>query len=131
MRRSFLYVTVLILSEAAYPLSPADTPTVVNAAVPFYPWLARVANVQGGVVAEVVTSGGTFANIAILSGHPLFREAVTMNLRTWTLVNAPTTTFKVTYHYKISETCEGKPSVTLNLPTNVSICSPPAPPMIN
>ena len=84
---------------------------------------------QGDVIAEVATSGEIFADIKILTGHRLLRAAATINLRTWTFMNAPTTAFKVTYHYKISEACKGKPSVTLNLPTDVSICSPPNPPI--
>ena len=83
--------------------------------------------VQGIVVAEVTTSGEAFGSIKILSGHPLLSVAVTQNLRTWVLVNSPTATFKVTFHYRIADSCKGRPSVTMELPTDVSICSPPNP----
>jgi hypothetical protein len=53
--------------------------------------------------------------------------AVTENLRTWVLVNSPASTFTVTYIYKIADACKGKPAVTMELPTSVSICSPPRP----
>ena len=128
MRHS-AFVLALLLSARCHPVFAASeaTTTVTKAGVPFYPPLARTALVQGVVVAEVTTSGEAFGAIKIVSGHPLLSAAVTQNLRTWVLVNSPTTTFRVTYRYKIADSCKGKPSVTMDLPTDVSICSPPNP----
>ena len=127
--RCLVLAFALLLTSARHSAfaDSAVNATVTKAAVPFYPPLARAALVQGVVVAEVTTSGEAFGSIRITSGHPLLSGAVTENLRTWALVNSPTTAFRVTYHYKIADTCKGKPSVTMELPTDVSICSPPNP----
>jgi hypothetical protein len=127
--RCLVFGLALLLSAQRHPVFAASevTTTVTKAGVPFYPPLARAALVQGVVVAEVTTNGEAFDAIKIVSGHPLLSAAVTENLRTWVLVNSPTTTFRVTYHYKIADSCKGKPSITMELPTNLSICSPPNP----
>lgn len=124
-------VCLALLLSARHPVFAASevTTTVTKAGVPFYPPLARLALVQGIVVAEVTAGGEAFGAIKIVSGHPLLSAAVTENLRTWVLVNSPIITFKVTYRYKIADSCKGKPSVTMELPTNVTICSPPNPPI--
>jgi|SRR5665213_554588 len=128
---SCLVFGLALLLSARLPVFAASevTTTVTKAGVPFYPPLARAALVQGIVVAEVTTSGEAFGAIKIVSGHPLLSAAVTENLRTWVLVNSPTATFRVTYLYKIADTCKGKPAVAMELPTSVSICSPPNPPI--
>ena len=129
--RCLVFALALLVSAKSRPMLAGSevAATVTKAGVPFYPPLARAAFVQGVVVAEVTTSGEAFRAIKILSGHPLLSTAVTENLRTWVLVNSPAATFKVTYRYKIADSCKGRPSVTMELPTNVSICSPPSPPM--
>jgi hypothetical protein len=124
--RGLVFGLALLLSSSVLAASEVYT-TVTKAEIPLYPPLARAALVQGIVVAEVTTSGEAFGAIKIVSGHPLLSAAVTENLRTWALVNSPTMTFSLTYRYKIADSCKGKPSVVMELPTKVSICSPPNP----
>ena len=104
--------------------------SVIGAAVPFYPPLARSAHVQGTVTLEVTTSGQSFGSIKLMNGHPLLSAAAIENHRTWVLFKATPVNFRVTYRYKISDKCKGNPTVTLNLPTDVSVCSQPSPPNI-
>jgi hypothetical protein len=126
-----LVVGLLLVGLSASSMSaPSRVTTVVTSArVPLYPPLARAASVQGTVVAEVTTSGEAFGTIRIVSGHPLLSGAVTDNLRTWVLVGAQTVMFSVEYHFRIAKSCKGRPSVEMEFPTKVSICSLPNPPL--
>jgi hypothetical protein len=133
MKTYFLCLAIFLLWNGRNPvLADSDgvaTLTLTGASVPFYPPLARDARVQGTVIVDATTAGEAFGGIKVVSGHPLLSPAVIANLRTWTLVNAPVAHFRITYHYKIGNACKGRPTVILNLPATVSVCSPPSPPM--
>jgi hypothetical protein len=134
MDRWFLSLAlVLLLCECRDPVlaesDGAAAADVIDAAVPFYPPLARVASVQGVVIVEVTTQGRTFGSIKLISGHPLLSPAAIANLRTWVLAGRLPASFRIAYRYKIAASCKGTPTVTLKLPTDVSICSPPYPPI--
>jgi Gram-negative bacterial TonB protein C-terminal len=105
------------------------TPTVVVAEVPFYPPIGRAASLQGVVVLEVTTEGDKANSIKILRGPKLLADAATSNLRGWRFVGKPPETFQVTYRYRLSAACKGNPAVNLNLPSEVSVCSKPSPPI--
>jgi hypothetical protein len=105
------------------------TPTVVVAEVPFYPPIGRAASLQGVVLLEVTTEGDKADSIKILRGPKLLADAAISNLRSWRFVGKPPETFQVTYHYRLSTACKGNPAVNLNLPSEVSVCSQPRPPI--
>lgn len=132
MQRKFLSLGFIALCLAdqtrnAEIPATANSPTVIGAAVPFYPLLARSASVQGTVVVEVTTHEDRIGSTKLTSGNPLLSTAALANLQTWIFVNQLPSTFKVTYRYKIDETCQGNPTVTLNLPTEILLCSRPNP----
>ncbi len=103
--------------------------TLNGAAVPLYPPLARVANVQGEVILQVTTDAGRVERVERIQGHPLLSAAAISNVRSWTFLNQAKMSFKVNFRYKLSETCKGNPSVLLNLPFRVTVCSHPHPPI--
>lgn len=104
-------------------------PDVVGAAVPLYPPIARAANVQGPVVLEVTAEGGRVQSTKVVTGPPLLSRAAESNLSTWQLVSMPSQTFVVTYTYKLSKRCKGKPSVSAEFPRSITVCSVPRPPL--
>jgi len=79
----------------------AEAQTAIGAAVPFYPPLARVANVQGEVMLEVTAEDGRISAIKILSGHRLLSDAAAANVRTWLLVRQVPMTFRVGFQYRL------------------------------
>jgi hypothetical protein len=124
-----LVVCLLNKVLAAEPLIRSNRPTVTAAAVPLYPPLARAASVQGVVVLEVITAGDKADSIKTLSGPKLLAVAAASNLQSWRFVGNPPQKFQVVFRYTISNKCKGGPTVNLNLPSEVSVCSRPAPPM--
>ena len=135
MRKVLLVVVVLLVScllfraFAAGRAALTDLPTGSGAAVPLYPPLARAASVQGVVVLMGTTSGDKIESTKVLSGHPLLAAAAESNIRTWTFIGNPPQTFEVTYRYRISDQCKGTPSVKMDFPSGVTICSKPSPPI--
>jgi hypothetical protein len=114
---------------AAGPPDRVNVPTVIAAEVPLYPPLARAASVQGVVVLDVITSGDQTDSIKTLSGPKLLAVAATSNLQTWRFIGKPPQKFQVIFRYRISNQCQGNPAVKLNLPSEVSVCSRPSPPL--
>ncbi|MDP8989861.1 MAG: hypothetical protein M3N41_07245 [Acidobacteriota bacterium] len=115
-----------LLLAARHPVFAASkvTITVTKAGVPFYPRLARAAWFRA-----LSSPRSQPVDKSLVRNKILLSAAVTENLGTWMLVNSPTATFRMTYIYKIADTCKGKSAVTMDLPTSISICSPPNPPI--
>jgi hypothetical protein len=107
----------------------AGAQTIVGAAVPLYPPLARAAKVQGDVTLEATAEDGRISAIKIVSGHRLLSDAAAANVRTWMLVRQVPMTFRVDFRYRLSETCHGNPAVVFDFPTKVEVCSKPNPPI--
>jgi outer membrane biosynthesis protein TonB len=117
--RICLFISLLVCYSTALSQQPQALPDVIGAAVPLYPPIARAANLQGTVVLSVTVEGGRVQSTKLVSGHPLLSRAAESNLGTWELVSMPAKTFAVTYSYKLSERCKGKPTITANFPTEV------------
>jgi Gram-negative bacterial TonB protein C-terminal len=109
--------------------SQPNLPTVIGAAVPLYPPLARAASMQGTVTLVVVTNGDRVQSTKVVNGPPLLSAAAESNIRTWTFVEKSPQTFDVTYRYVLSDRCEGNPTIKIDFPTSVAICFKPNPPI--
>lgn len=129
MLRLCLLISIIAYRSIAESQQPSSLPDVISAAVPLYPPLARAARLQGAVVLTVEVEGGKVQSTRIVSGHPMLSRAAESNLATWKLVSMPAKTFSVTYRYKLSNRCKGKPSMTADFPTEVTVCSKPSPPI--
>ena len=129
-------VGVATISQAKFvagsdsqPRGDSGLPTVTGATVPLYPPIARAASLQGIVVLVATISGSKVETMKVLSGHPLLTQAAESNIRTWTFISKPPQSMKIIYRYEISEKCEGDPSVKLDFPSEVTVCTKPSPPL--
>jgi hypothetical protein len=120
---------VLFCCSPALSQQSQALPDVVGAAVPLYPPIARAANVQGRVVLEVTAEGGRIQSTKVVSGPLMLSRVAESNLSTWQLVSMPSQTFVVTYTYRLSKRCKGKPRVSADFPRSISVCSVPRPPL--
>jgi TonB family protein len=127
--RPCLFLSILAYCSLAMSQQSSNLPDVLGASVPLYPPLARAAKVQGTVLLTVVVEGGKVRSTKVVSGHPMLSQAAESNLETWKLVSMPTQTFTVTYLYKLSDRCKGRPSISTNFPTEVMVCSKTSPPI--
>ena len=99
-------------------------PTVTVATVPTYPSLPREARLQGTVQLWVTTDGSRVSRVKVESGAPLLAQAAQENLKTWQLKPHAPTSFRVTFHYVITNESDCGPSngiITLHLPTELEI----------
>jgi TonB family protein len=109
--------------------SRAALPTVYAAAVPIYPNVARMANIQGLVRVRVTTDGHGVTNTSIENGDatPVLAKAAQENVQTWKFAAGEQVTFTVIYHYvllpKMKDIKSNSPNskVVLRFPTNVEI----------
>jgi hypothetical protein len=123
------FLCIFFCCSTALSQQPPNLPDVVGAAVPLYPPIARAANVQGRVVLRVTADGGRVQSTKVVSGPMLLSRVAESNLSTWQLVSMPSQTFVVTYTYKLSKRCKGKPSVSADFPRSITVCSAPRPPL--
>jgi hypothetical protein len=101
-----------------------DLPVVAEAAVPFYPPLARRAHIEGVVRLQVSTDGEKPSLVEILEGQPILGLAAKENVKTWRLRPHARTTFETTFRYKLLPefVCEiENPTVLLRLPLEVEV----------
>jgi len=124
-----LFLAIVSYGSLALSQRSGSLPDVIGADVPLYPPIARAAKVQGTVVLTVVVDGGKVQSTKVMSGPPLLSEAAESNLKTWKLVPMAAQTFAVSFHYKLSDRCKGRPSVIADFPTGVTVCSTTSPPL--
>jgi hypothetical protein len=99
-------------------------PMVLSAQVPFYPPLARVANVDGTVHVKVTTDGHRVVSTQVEDGNKLLAAAAEENAKTWQFRLHESATFTVTYTYKLLTKWKGdpdNPTVVLRFPTEVEV----------
>lgn len=109
--------------------SKAALPSVYAAAVPIYPNVARMANVQGSVRVKIATDGHAVTNTSIENqdANPVLAKAAQENAQTWKFAAGQPTTFTVTYRYillpKIKDIKSNAPNskVILRFPTDVEV----------
>jgi hypothetical protein len=108
-------------------LRAQDLPKVTAYGGPLYPALARQARIQGEVQLEVTTDGTRVVGSKVLGGHPLLVKAADENVQTWTFIYHEPLTFTVVFRYRTWEALQPdvQPIVTLRLPTEVEITTPP------
>lgn len=118
----------LAVSPQAPPQTPPRFPVHVESLQ--YPQLARMARIQGDVVAVALvgTDGHVVGVPNAPTGHPLLAKAAEENIKTWRFQQGVEEEVKVTYHFKIDEkpgpsyspgTCKFDlpDSVTVTVPT--------------
>jgi hypothetical protein len=107
-------------------------PTVSFAEVPLYPPLARVTKSAGIVHLLVTTDGHHVVSTRVIDGPKLLTAAAESNAKSWRFAAHGSTTFRVTYVYKlvsdISQS-ENNPRVLLSLPTKIELDSAFYPPI--
>ena len=73
-----MFVGSLLAADQAQPVR-------TSAALPFYPPLARIANLQGEVVVKVTISpNGKPMEVGLVSGNPLLGKNAVENVQSWT-----------------------------------------------
>jgi hypothetical protein len=105
--------------------------------IPFYPPLARAANVHGLVRLRVTTDGQRVTDVEVLEGHKLLAPAAEHNVRSWKFLPSKATTFLVVFTYKFVDSNAKNygqlikmlpdAEVRTELPTAVDITSAPRP----
>jgi TonB family protein len=105
-------------------------PSVISASVPFYPGITQQAHIDGVVRLRISTDGNRVASVEVESGQPMLAQAAQENVKTWQFEQHSPTTFEVTFRYRLLPSkcdakcnCDsaGKPSVLLQLPTDVEV----------
>src|SRR3954452_13891128 len=83
---SLLYPQQEVSSLSTQPTQwSTELPRVSNMDIPFYPPLARAANVYGTVRLKVTTDGERVTDVQILEGNKLLAAAAEHNVRSWKL----------------------------------------------
>jgi TonB family protein len=109
--------------------SRAALPSVYAAAVPIYPHVARMANVQGLVRVKVVTDKHdvTSTSVENQDANPVLDKAAQENAQKWKFSAGEPITFTVTYRYillaklKDIKSNAGNSKVVLRFPTDVEV----------
>jgi hypothetical protein len=99
-------------------------PPATNIGVPFYPPLARVANVEGVVHVKVTTNGSRVTTAHAEDGPKVLADAAEENVRTWRFLTHDPITFTVTYRFRIVNDIKAgqdNPRVVLQLPREVEV----------
>jgi hypothetical protein len=139
-RRTVLLGCCLAISAAAVILnaqsntapSSEPLPRVSNMAIPFYPPIARAANMQGTVHIRVTTDGTRVVATHVEDGPKLLADGAEKNVKTWEFGGDYATTFSVTYRFRLTKnSSQGfiRETVILRLPTEIEVLSPPNPPL--
>jgi hypothetical protein len=115
-------LTTLFLA-CALDAQDGSLPTVTCVGVPFYPPVARTANVEGIVHIKVTTDGGSVIAALTEDGHKVLAEAARENVRTWKFLHHEPTTFTVTYRFRLVTDLPERnhPRIVLQLPREVEV----------
>lgn len=100
--------------------------------VPFYPPIARAANLQGIVHIRVTTDGTRVVSTHVEDGPKMLADGAEKNVKTWEFAGDFATTFSVTYRFRLTKpSSQGfiRDTVILRLPTGIEVLSPPNPPL--
>jgi hypothetical protein len=128
--RFAVFEAALILCLAVSPLlgqsSPSDAalPVVKSAELPLYPYVARLARLQGTAEMKVWTDGASVVRVEGSGAHKLLIEAAETNLKTWRFYPHKPLAFTVIFTFKLElpEVYGAvNPTLRLDLPTSVEI----------
>ena len=135
MRPGILFVVfgVCAIPSPAQDAQPVQKlPMVKSGAMPLYPSLPRIAQVEGEVDLRVTTDGSGVVSTEVEYGNPLLAKAAQDNVKTWKFEPHEPTSFSTAFFYHLeweSSTYSCKPdlpdngSVVLKLPARVDITS--------
>jgi outer membrane biosynthesis protein TonB len=131
---ALVVITLLIITAvgrvgAAQEATRAALPNVYVAAVPIYPSVAHMANVQGVVRVKVITDGHAVVSTSVENQdvNPTLARAAQDNLQTWKFSAGEPTTFTVTYRYVLAAKLKDIKSnasnskVVIRFPTDVEV----------
>jgi len=128
-----LSATAVILNAQSNPAPPSHPlPYVSSMAVPFYPPIARAANMQGIVHIRVTTNGSRVVATHVEDGPKLLADGAEKNVKTWEFAGDHAATFSVAYTFRFAKNpTHGfiRETVVLRLPTQIEVMSPPNPPL--
>lgn len=114
------------LATAVAQQPKAVLPMVAGGAVPLYPPLARATKIQGVVHLKVVTDGTRIITAHAEDGNRLLATASEENARTWQFSKHESTSFTVTYRYRLDASAgPNNPTVMLRFPTEVDVSIAP------
>ena len=105
-------------------------PFLVHGDLPVYPNLAKTARITGTVQIRVTVENGEVVGTVTISGHRLFVDAATDNIKSWKFDKTVRTTFVTTFIYQLDgeseETNEpSNPKLDLELPSLAKITARP------
>jgi hypothetical protein len=140
IRTAILISCCFAIAGTTVPLNAQSTtaalrqtlPYVSNMAVPFYPPVARAANLEGIVHIRVTTDGTRVVATRVEDGPKLLAEGAEKNVKTWKLAQYSAMTFLVTYRFRLIKTSRDgfiRETVILHLPSEIEVLSPPFPPL--
>jgi hypothetical protein len=124
--------TVILNAQSNTAVLTQPLPYVSNMAVPFYPPIARAANMQGVVHIRVTTDGNKVVATRVEGGPRLLADGAEKNVKTWEFAEHSARTFSVTYRFRLTKnSSQGfiRETVVLRLPTEIEVLSPPNPPL--
>jgi TonB-like protein len=116
-----------ILSLAQDAQQPQKFPVVKSADMPFYPSLARRAQVEGDVRLRVTTDGSAVASVVVEYGNIMLARAAQENVNSWKFEPHEPTSFSTLFSYHLLKEfkCDpGTPNnsdVHVRFPTEVDI----------
>lgn len=123
-----LLVAAMLISVAISTVLAQETkstlPRVASAAIPFYPPVARAANVQGIIHVRVSTDGHHTVTAKAQDGPKLLAIAAEENARTWSFAIHEPTTFTITYRYTLVPKMKGdpeNPEIVMRLPSEIEV----------
>jgi hypothetical protein len=129
---AFSAITVVLNAQSSTVASGQSLPYVSNMAVPFYPPIARAANMQGIVHIRVTIDGNRVVTTHVEDGPRLLADGAEKNVKTWEFAEHSGMTFTVTYRFSLTKnSSQGfiRETVILRLPTEIEVLSPPNPPL--
>lgn len=101
-------VNVLCFALAVFCIRMAaqTEPTLIAVNIPKYPPLARAARIAGEVklTFTLPANGKQPANVEVVSGHPMLKEAAIDNVKTWKFENRNSVDrkYETTFRYRLS-----------------------------
>lgn len=126
---TLLAATVMESAGSCQEASRTSLPSVYAAAVPIYPPVAQMANVQGVVRVRVATDGHTVVSTSVENqdANPVLARAAEENAQTWKFSAGEPVTFTVTYRYVLVTKLRdirsnaGNSKVVIRFPTDVQV----------
>src|SRR5882672_4898727 len=137
MKLAFVLILIAILVGAPHISGQGNDvmkyPFLVQADLPSYPPLAKIARISGTVQVRVTVENGEVVGYVQPTGNPLLVSATIDNIKSWKFDKSVRTTFATTFIYQLDgeseETKEpSNPKLDLELPSLAKITArPPMP----